>query len=376
MSGDYQKELLSRLELLLLPAMNSRRWRRLQDCFGKSENIFSASVRDISVGANIPLELAQEIVSRRGQKAAEDQWRKAEKSGIKILADFSAEFPPGLKDLSDCPPLIYLRGKISADIFRRPAIALVGTRRASEYGRRLVRDFVRQLVDWQVLTVSGLARGIDTEVHQQTLNSAGITVAFVGCGLDIVYPPENKKLFQKISEYGAIISEFPLGTAPLRENFPRRNRLIAAASLATLVIEATADSGALITARVAAELGREVMAVPGNVYSVTSAGTNRLLKDGAHLVTRPEEIEEILPAVQKWLKENPSARRQETAGNPSLTPEQNDIINILRANPEGLSAAGICQQLKFPESQIFSALLQLELQGLILSRPGNVYILK
>lgn len=219
--------------------------------------------------------------------------------GIGFLIFSDPEYPPGLKEIPDPPLLLYKKGTLLED--DRNAIAIVGTRHPSFYGRMQAKKFSQELAARGLTIVSGLARGIDQVAHDAALQVAyGRTLAVMGCGLDVIYPKEHEGLFKRIAERGAVLSEYPLGTPPLPENFPRRNRILSGLSYATFVVEAHSRSGSLITAHQAAEQGREVFALPGPVDQLTSRGTHQLIKEGACLVETSEDILLVLADRLKW----------------------------------------------------------------------------
>jgi DNA processing protein len=220
--------------------------------------------------------------SGRALSRADEEARAAARLGMTLVAMDDAAYPALLRRTFDPPPLLYVRGRLAAD--EETAVAVVGARAATAAGRALARAMARDLAAWGATVVSGLARGIDTAAHEGALDGGGRTVAVLGCGLDRTYPPENERLAGRIASLGAVVSEFPLGTPPLPEHFPRRNRVIAGWTQAVVVVEAAARSGALNTARCAADEGRDVMAVPGHPTQPASAGTNQLIRDGAALV--------------------------------------------------------------------------------------------
>lgn len=220
--------------------------------------------------------------------------------GIKIVSIVDRAYPTNLRKISDAPPVLYYRGSFLAqdDL----ALAVVGARYCTAYGRQATEQLVSSLVMSGLVIVSGLARGIDSVAHRAALEAGGRTIAVLGSGIDIVYPPENKGLVEQIIKNGTVVSEFPLGFAPIASNFPARNRIISGLALGVMVAEAAVDSGSLITAGCAAEQGREVFAVPGSINSKMSAGTNNLIKEGVHPVTEAQDILEILNIREKLKK--------------------------------------------------------------------------
>jgi DNA processing protein len=206
------------------------------------------------------------------------------------------DYPPSLSEISSAPPVLFFNGDITL-LNALPAISVVGSRKADAYGRNTARSFSRRLAEAGLLVVSGLAMGIDSEAHRGAIEAGGKTVAVMGCGVDRAYPASNLKLYHEIAEQGCLLSEFPSGTGPARHHFPRRNRIIAGLSRAVLVIQATIDSGSLITARFAAEYGRDVYAVPGDVIRRNAEGPNWLLKNGAKVVTEIDDVLEEFPEV-------------------------------------------------------------------------------
>ena len=228
---------------------------------------------------------------------AEAEIEKAEKLKVKIVPITSPDYPSQLKIIPHPPPVIYVKGEIK----KFPAVAIVGSRKCSTYGRKIAYQLSKFLSSNGIVVVSGLAYGIDTAAHKGAVESEGLTYAVLGCGIDVNYPANNANLKERIVEKGgAIISEFPFGTSPSKENFPRRNRIISGLSLATVVIEANENSGALITAQFTVEQGRELFVVPGNIDSIYSRGSNKLLRAGATPLTEFEQIFEDLP----YLKQN------------------------------------------------------------------------
>ena len=218
----------------------------------------------------------------------ESDLEKCQKSNIRILSILDSDYPSNLTTIYDPPLILYVKGQIlSEDQF---AIAIVGSRRPSVYGIRMAAQFSSELSERGITIISGFARGIDGEAHRSALRSKGRTIAVLGCGLDVIYPKEHAELYQKISENGAIVSEFPLGTSPQAYNFPKRNRIITGLSMGVLVVEASQRSGSLITASIATEEGREVYAVPGQIDVVTAQGTNHLIQNGAKLVMSVDDI--------------------------------------------------------------------------------------
>jgi DNA processing protein len=218
---------------------------------------------------------------------------RLQKAGVKAYCWQDDDYPPRLKEVDDRPPVLYVRGELLPE--DEWAVAVVGTRRATAYGRQAAEHFATDLARHRITVVSGLARGIDAIAHRASLNAEGRTIAVLACGLDLVYPPEHAKLAQEISGRGALISDYPLGTQPRSEYFPRRNRILSAVSLGVLVVEGDEDSGALITARIALDQNREVFAVPGSIYSPTHRGANKLIREGeAKLVSTAEDILEEL----------------------------------------------------------------------------------
>lgn len=212
---------------------------------------------------------------------------------ITLLDD---DYPPLLRAITSAPPVLFFKGDISL-LNNLPAISVVGSRKADAYGRNTARSFSRRLAEAGLLIVSGLAMGIDSEAHRGAIEAGGKTIAVMGCGVDRAYPASNLKLYQEIAEKGCLLSEFPSGTGPARHHFPRRNRIIAGLSRAVLVIQATIDSGSLITARFAAEYGRDVYAIPGDIIRRNAAGPNWLLKNGAKVVTEIDDVLEEFPEV-------------------------------------------------------------------------------
>jgi DNA processing protein len=240
-------------------------------------------------GDLLPARARERLATGAARHAAEEEQRRCREQGVSLVGRDDAGYPLDLREVYDPPPVLYVRGTLRAD--EGPAsVAIVGSRAATPHGKALARSMARDLAAAGATIVSGLARGIDAAAHRGALDSGGRTVAVLGSGLDRVYPPENAALAAAIAEKGAVVSEFPLGTVPYPGHFPRRNRIIAGWSKAVVVVEAAQKSGALVTARVALEEGRDVLAVPGHPSQAASAGCNQLIRDGAPLVRDAQDV--------------------------------------------------------------------------------------
>ncbi len=317
------------------------------------------------------------------RSAAEKEFNRAQAAGIQIIAYTDGRYPAALKQLDDAPPLLYVRG--NAELLNAPlSLAVVGARNASINGRKTAAKIACELTSNQVLIISGMARGIDSAAHKgalHALNQQGPTLAVLGTGVDVVYPPENQDLYQKIIDNGAVISEFPLGTGPQPNNFPRRNRIVAALAQGTLVVEATARSGSLITARLALEQGRDIFAVPGSPLDQRAQGPNRLIKDGANLVESAEDILNILllnnnRRIRPFIKPRtqdlfavPIDISEKTADIPQQSSAADSLLNLL--DFEGVYVDEIIRRSGLDASTLSLLLLELEMDGKIERRAGN-----
>jgi DNA processing protein len=272
--------------------IGSVRAGRLEEHFGGMEAAWRASAGELRA-AGLDQGTVTSIVASRESISPDAEMEALRRAGVKVYAWTDDRYPARLKEVDDKPPVLYVRGDLRPE--DEWAIAVVGTRRATPYGRQAAEHFASDLARQRITVVSGLARGIDAVAHRAALSAGGRTIAVLACGLDLVYAPEHAKLAQEIIEHGALISDYPLGTQPRSEYFPRRNRILSAVSLGVLVVEGDIDSGSLITARVALDQNREVFAVPGSIYSPSHRGANKLIQEGnAKLVSRTEDILEEL----------------------------------------------------------------------------------
>jgi DNA processing protein len=295
----------------------------------------------------------------------------AERCGARLLTLEDAEYPATLRAIAAPPPFLLVRGALVRE--DGLAVAVVGSRRATPYGLRTAERLAADLGCRGVTVVSGLARGVDTAAHKGALAGGGRTIAVLGCGVDVIYPPENRRLVEEVLRGGAMVSQFPMGTPPLPQHFPIRNRVIAALSVGTVVVEAAERSGALITARCAGELGREVYAVPGNVSSAASQGTNRLIQDGAKLVRGWEDVVAEWPepwrqALKPVADPPPGAARQGDAA-PGA---ERRLLAMLGDDPVAID--GLIESSRMPAGAVAASLATLELRGLVRRLPGQRYV--
>lgn len=279
---------------------------------------------------------------------------QSEKKGIRIVPIDDQEYPEFLRYIHDPPLVLYVKGKIPSGL----CMAVVGSRKASGYGTDTAFRLSSDLAKEGIIVVSGMARGIDTAAHTGALHAEGQTIAVLGCGPDIAYPPENRGLMERIANHGAVISEYPPGVVPQTYHFPVRNRIISGISMGVLVVEASHKSGSLITAQAALDQGRDVFAVPGNINHYNSMGTNKLIKEGAKLVLNAEDILEEIP----WRLETVTMSGKGEKPN-KLSNEENRVIQILRN--EDLYDDQIAEKSTLPVYTLLTVLLKLELKGLI-----------
>ena len=337
--------------------------------FSSIQKARKASPREI-IALRVDPQKAKEFTSQKNLDLAAKDIERCKRKGYTFLTLEDQDYPEVLRETFDPPFVLYIAGRV--EVLKEPSVSIVGARKPTTYGRAVADRLARDLAACGLVVVSGMARGIDSISHWGALKE-GRTVAVLGSGFEDVYPPENKKLMNTIAENGAVISEFPLHAYPAPLHFPQRNRIISGMSLATLVIEATKRSGSLITARLALEQNREVMAVPGNITSNLSQGTNWLIKDGAKAVECWEDVVDELPSPlkerllskkKKDKKEAPKLNEKETKIYAQLTIDKDKHIDELIVS---------CS---FTVSEALSALLNLELKGLIIQLPGKYFMRK
>ncbi len=368
------QDLIDWLRLILTPEIGSRRGKSLLERFKTPRAILEASLNEIAEVENIGREIAKKIVEGRKKIDLERHIKLIERNNVTLIPLDNETYPASLKFIFDPPLVLFVKGEIlPQDYF---SIAIVGTRLASFYGRTMAEKLSRELTEKGFTIVSGGARGIDTFSHQAALTAKGRTLAVLGCGLDIAYPSENKKLFEEIAEKGAVLSEFPLSTRPDKQNFPMRNRIISGLSLGVVVIEAPQKSGALITVTHAAEQGREVFSVPGHAGSFVSKGTNQLLRDGAKLVENAddiiEELEPLLKSKIKELKANPSEPEEHISIKPQLSEEEAQVYNSLSSGLLNLDE--LTRKTNLDITSISDILLRLQMKKLIKQLPGKQFV--
>ncbi len=355
-----------------IPHIGPSSFNKLLEHFESPENVLQAKEKDLlNIGVNS--EAVKSIIINKNKIDISKHMLLLKKESIKLIRIIDKEYPLNLKSIFCPPPVIYVKGEIKE--IDQVAIAVVGARMATVYGKAMTQKLCKELAYSGITVVSGMARGIDSVAHQTMIESDGRTIAVLGCGVDIIYPPENKNLYRAISEHGAVISEFPLGTKPEKFNFPRRNRLISGLSLGTLVIEAGEKSGSLITANYALEEGREVFAVPGNVLSKQSSGTNNLIKRGeAKLVENAEgiieELEPIVNSIGKDLQKRIKSNNEKII----LSQEEQKIFDLLDESIPTHIDKILSESARKNLSNIFSLMLTLELKGIIKQLPGKNFI--
>lgn len=377
---------LAWMALILSPGMGAiRSWRTMQR-LGDAASLLTLPLTELE-GLGLPAAAAQFVADGRALAAAEDEARKAEEAGVAFLTPEDEAYPERLRQIYDPPAVLWLRGDPA--ILNLPGIAVVGTRHPSTYGQGMAELLARDLAARGLVIQSGMARGVDTAAHKGALAAGGKTVAVWGTGVDVIYPKENKRLAEEILlKGGAIVSEFPLGTFPAPQNFPVRNRIISGMSVGVLVVEAGEYSGTRVTARCALEQGRDIYAVPGNVTNKNAWGPNTLIKQGARLTATWEDIWEDLPS---------DVRAQLTAGDESSPGGTASLFPENAANGEGrlaglgeqerqvLSALAMDSAVQLDElieklegsmgpAEIFAALFELELAGLVRQLPGKNYV--
>ncbi len=344
-----------------VPLVGNVTFRRLLERFDTPELALKASESELAQVRGINAAVVASIKGHAYREFAERECEKVEKAGVKVVNFLAEGYPKILLEIPDPPPYLYVKGET---VGMEPAIAIVGSRRASTYGLLTTTKLAKELAGHRVTVVSGMARGVDTAAHRGALDNGGRSIGVLGSGIDVLYPPENRRLFEEMASRGALFSEFPMGTLPLAENFPRRNRIISGISRGVLVVEAAENSGSLITAQYALEQGREVFAVPGNINYSSSRGTNRLIKQGAKLVEGVEDILEELPYMQQTIAEG-------SAIEPgfSLTPQEAAIYTLLAGSPLHIDDVIIKSGLTVGE--VSAILLRLELKGAIMQLPGK-----
>jgi DNA processing protein len=336
-----------------IPGIGRVKTTLIENYFPSLEYAWTASSAELKK-AGLDSKSVSSIVNLRSRINLDAEMEKMDKYKIKAITYNSPDYPHRLKEIYDYPPVLYIRGTIKAE--DDYCLAIVGTRHSTLYGRQVTEDIVRDLVRSNITIVSGLAKGIDSIAHRTALESDGRTIAVFASGLDLVYPAENANLARAIIEHGALISEYPLGTKPKAEHFPRRNRIMSGISPGVLVIEAGERSGALITAEQALAQNREVFAVPGSILSPASKGTNWLLQQGAKLVRNHVDILEEL---------NLAVVAQQLEMKELLPSDETEILLFKSIGSEPTHIDEICRQCGLDISTVSSALTMMELKGIV-----------
>jgi DNA processing protein len=355
------------LRLSAIPGVGVSRIRLLVTHFGSPTAVLAASPRELIRVQGIDKKLASGIAHfKEGKRFVEDQLSLLNKVNGRIVTLWDEEYPEYLRKIYDPPPLLFVRGKLERN--DKYAIAIVGTRHATAYGKLIAERFARDLSEKGITIVSGLARGIDTIAHHAALKAGGRTVAIIGSGIDIIYPAENKKLASHIEENGAVLSEFFMGTKPDPGNFPRRNRIISGMSLGTLIVETAENGGAMITASTALDQNRELFCVPGNITEKYSLGTNKLIREGqAKLVQSVDDIiSELEISLRPILKEVP------THPLPQLSVFEQKIFDILTYEPMHIDA--ISERTGLSTSDTLVNLLGMEFKAIVKQLAGKMFV--
>lgn len=354
------------LQLLSIPGLGSYRIRQLVGLLHSPAAVLNASVRELCQVQGVEKKTAERILRGPDLEFVEDQIQSAERADIQLISFWDADYPEYLKQIHDAPILLFCKGNV--DLLQKGGISIVGTRNATHAGKRCAETFAREMAFQSVPVISGMARGIDTAAHEGTLRAGGHTIAVLGCGLDVIYPPENEKLFRSIIETGLALTEFPMHTEPINSNFPKRNRIISGLSDGVVVVEGGLKSGALITALLALEQGKDVFAVPGNIYNSQSKGCHHLIKQGAKLVEKSSEVLEEFPqwAVSTFQK------KADTLEPGSLSNAEKQLWQLLSNEPIHIDQ--LVKRADSTTAEALSILLGLELKGAVKQLSGMMFI--
>ena len=346
-----------------VPGIGPARLRTLLDFYGDIETAWHAKPAELRT-VGLDKRSVENFTKVRAKLDLEAELVKLEKLDISVLTWESPEYPGLLKTITDPPATLYVRGTLTP--LDEWALAVVGTRRATPYGKECTRMLVNGLVENGITVVSGLAYGIDTQAHQTAIKASGRTIAVLGCGVDIFYPSENRHLGRAIIEHGALVSEYPLGTNPESGNFPRRNRIISGLSLGVLFVEGGLKSGARITTDYALDQGREVLAVPGNILGKSGSGPNYLIQNGAKLVTSVNDILEEL---------NLSMVIQHTEARTVIPDNQTEAVLLKQLTSEPIHVDELGQSTGLSAPEVASTLTMMELKGMVRQVGGMTYVI-
>ncbi|MDE0089105.1 MAG: DNA-processing protein DprA [Candidatus Poribacteria bacterium] len=398
------QETTNLLHLNLIQGIGPKTVQFLIKILGSAEKVLSASSQELQNIEGLAPTARERLIHKKLGCPLERELELIHEFGCQIVTFYDAAYPPLLKEIDTPPLILYVRGELKPE--DALSIALVGSRQAKDYGRRVSYQLSYQLAKRGLTVISGFAKGIDTCAHRGALEAGGRTIAVMGNGLSLIYPAANSELVEKVIESGALVSEFPMGMKPRSENFPRRNRIISGLTLGTVVVEASNRSGALITARLASEQGREVFAVPGEIFSELSTGTHKLIDNGAKLISTVDDLLEALPqhalrqvsaltpgsekaaaipeipsAEKSDLNQTSSTTPKTTATEkkttapvvppPDLTTDEKTVFNAIEIPSSHIDA--IVRTTQLPISQVSSVLLMLELKGAIEQLPGKQF---
>jgi DNA processing protein len=359
------------LALGKVPGVGLLTYHRLLERFGRPEAVFQAPPEALRTVDRLGARLAQEIGAFDHASVLNTELSRLDALNVRVITLEDPEYPPLLAQILQPPPYLYVKGALGAGA--NPVVAVVGSRAASVYGLRVAYRLARELAACGMIVISGMARGVDAEAHKGALAGGGKTIAVLGSGINVIYPPENRRLYTRIVAQGAVISEFALDAEPDAGHFPLRNRIISGMSIGVVIVEAAPNSGSLITARLALEQGREVFAVPGSVDSVRSRGTHHLLRQGACLVESAEDIvNELSGVLQRWELYRP-ARPQESDEEPGLSVEERRLLTLLQGE-DPVHIDELIRRGKVTPAAANAVLLQLELKGKIRQLSGKFFV--
>ena len=396
-------ETISLIHLNLIQGVGLKTVQILRDVFGSAERALQVTPDELEKNDQLSPTVCDLLTHKPVLYPIERELELINKYGCQVITLYDATYPPHLKEIDTPPLVLYVKGELVPE--DALSISFVGSRNAKDYGRKVSYRLSYQLAQRGLTVVSGFAKGIDTSAHRGALEAGGRTIAVMGNGLSLIYPATNKDLAEKITESGALISEFPMGAKPKPRNFPRRNRIISGLTLGTVVVEASNRSGALITARLAGEQGREVFAVPGEIFSELSTGTHKLINNGAKLINTVDDLLNELPpyvlsqvqtegsplpvpdmeaeptqeasiekSADKSVSPQPSDEAQQvvpTVPPPDLTPDEKTIFDAIEVPSSHIDT--IVRTTQLPINQVSSILLMLELKGIVQQLPGKQF---